>query len=57
MNRKMATIETNQTWTLVDLSIGCFQMLMKWLFKIKHELKNTLLKYKTCLVAHGFEQQ
>jgi hypothetical protein len=49
--------KTNQTWTLVDLSIGCFQVLTKWLFKIKHELESTILKYKACLVARRFEQQ
>ncbi len=37
MNKEMVIIETNQAWTLVDLSIGRSQVLMKWLFKIKHE--------------------
>lgn len=57
MNKEMASIETNETWTLVDLLTRCSQMLMKWLFQIKHELEGTLIKYKACLVAHGFEQQ
>jgi histone deacetylase 1/2 len=57
MNKEMAIIESNQTWTLVDLSTRCSQVLTKWLFKFKHEPEGIPIKYKACLVAHRFEQQ
>ena len=48
------SIETNNTWTLVNLSkeaklIGC-----KWIFKKKYHPDGSIDKYKARLVVKGF---
>ncbi len=57
MNQEKVAIELNQAWILVDLPIGCYLVSTKWLFKIKHGLEGTPIKYKAHLVAHKFEEQ
>lgn len=47
----------NQTWTLVQLPPGCSVVGCKWVFRIKENPDGSINKYKTHLVAKGFNQQ
>jgi hypothetical protein len=51
MNSKIAALESNNTWSLVDLPphkkpIGC-----KWVFKIKYKSDGSIERHKAWLVA------
>lgn len=57
MNAKIATLEMNNTWTIIDLSpskkaIGC-----KWVYKVKYKAVGSVKRYKARLVAKGYTQQ
>jgi hypothetical protein len=54
MNEKMAPLDVNVTWELVDLpkdkkAIGC-----KWVYKVKHNVDGSVSRYKARLVAKGY---
>ncbi len=56
MDEKMAALDANATWELVDLpkdkkALGC-----KWVYKIKHNIDGSVSRYKTRLVAKGYAQ-
>ena len=56
MAAEIRALETNKTWTLVDLppeknAIGC-----KWVYKIKYKSDGTVERYKARLVAKGYSQ-
>jgi hypothetical protein len=56
MNEKMAPLDANVTWELVDLpkdkkAIGC-----KWVYKVKHNVDGSVSRYKARLVAKGYAQ-
>jgi hypothetical protein len=56
MNSKIAALESNNTWSLVDLPphkkpIGC-----KWVFKIKYKSDGSIERHKARLVAKGYTQ-
>jgi len=57
INDEMDSLQSNETWNLVDLPpsyklIGC-----KWVLKKKLKLDGTVDKYKVRLVAKGFRQR
>ena len=57
MKEEISAIESNQTWSLVDLpehrkAIGC-----KWVFKIKRDENGNIARFKARLVAQGFNQK
>lgn len=57
MKDELSSIQSNDTWELVDLpegrkSIGC-----KWVFKIKRDQANEIARFKARLVAQGFSQR
>lgn len=39
VKEEIYTIEENKTWKLIDLSKGCKPVGLKWVFKLKKELK------------------
>ena len=47
----------NQTWVLVDLSLGAKPICYKWIFKRKYFPDGSIEKYKARLVAKGFSQK
>lgn len=57
MASEISTLESNQTWMLINLPswkqhIGC-----KWIYKIKYNSDGSIERYKTRLVAKGYTQQ
>jgi len=56
MGEEMTTLDANATWELVALlkdkkAIGC-----KWVYKVKHNVNESVNKYKARLVAKGYAQ-
>lgn len=54
---KIASIEKNQTWFLVDLPAGSKAIGLKWVFKVKRNPDGSVNKYKARLVAKGYVQR
>jgi hypothetical protein len=57
MIEEMASIEHNQTWSLVDLPAGQRAIGLKWVFKIKKDEHGNITKHKAQLVAKGYVQR
>ena len=57
MDDKIATIQRNKTWELVNLPEGKDVIGLKWIYKIKHKEDGSIQKYKARLVAKGYSQQ
>ena len=56
MLEKMKAIEENETWQLVDPPPGCRPINLKWVYKVKRNELDAIVKHKVCLVARGFVQ-
>jgi len=56
MQRELDALESNETWSLMDLPIGRRPIGCKWVFKTKHKLDDTIDRYKAHLVAKGYTQ-
>jgi hypothetical protein len=54
MLEEMASIEHNQTWSLVNLPTGQHAIGLKWVFKIKKDEYENVTKHKARLVAKGY---
>jgi hypothetical protein len=52
----MEFIQTNGTWEICDLPVGCELVGCKWIFK-KMKLDGIVYKYKARLGAKGFTQK
>jgi hypothetical protein len=50
----MDSIKHNHTWELVDLSAGHRLITLKWVFKLKKNEVEEVVKHKARLVACGF---
>ena len=57
MQSKMDAVEENRTLELADLPRGHRTITLKWVFKLKWDEANTIVKHKARLVARGFVQQ
>jgi len=57
MNEEFMVIEKNNTWQLIDLPKGHKAIDVKWVYKIIVKANGEIDKYKTKLVANGFEQR
>ncbi|GJR19898.1 uncharacterized mitochondrial protein-like protein [Tanacetum coccineum] len=57
MKTELESIVKNNTWKLVPLPKGVVPIGLKWLFKIKRNADNSIMKYKARLVAKGYVQQ
>jgi len=52
----MDAVEENRTSELADLPCGHRTITLKWVFKLKWDEANTIVKHKARLVARGFVQ-
>ncbi|CAI7907218.1 unnamed protein product [Closterium sp. NIES-53] len=57
MEIKLKSIEENDTWELVELPEGRKAITSKWLFKIKSAADGKIERYKSRLVAKGYQQE
>ena len=51
MLEEMKAIEENETWELVDPPPGCRLIGLKWVYKLKKDERDAIVKHKTRLVA------
>ena len=56
MLEEMKVIEENETWQLVDPSPGCRPISLKWVYKVKQDKLDAIVKHKACLITRGFVQ-
>ena len=54
MLEEMKAIEENETWQLVDPPPGCRPISLKWVYKVKRDKLNAIVKHKARLIARGF---
>ncbi|CAI7805206.1 unnamed protein product [Closterium sp. NIES-54] len=57
MDSELKSIEENGTWELVELPEGRKAITSKWLFKIKSNADGKIERYKSRLVAKGYQQK
>jgi len=57
INDGMDSLLSNNTWVLVDLPLGSKPIGCKWVFRIKHNIDNSIQCFKARLVAQGFTQK
>ncbi|CAI7913309.1 unnamed protein product [Closterium sp. NIES-54] len=57
MESELKSIEENGTWELVELPEGRKAITSKWLFKIKSDADGKIGRYKSRLVAKGYQQK
>ncbi|CAI7909475.1 unnamed protein product [Closterium sp. NIES-54] len=57
MESELKSIEENGTWELVELPEGRKAITSKWLFKIKSDADGKIERYKSRLVANGYQQK
>ncbi|CAI7846838.1 unnamed protein product [Closterium sp. NIES-54] len=57
MESELKSIEENGTWELVELPEGRKAITSKWLFKIKSDANGKIERYKSRLVAKGYQQK
>ncbi|CAI7819903.1 unnamed protein product [Closterium sp. NIES-54] len=57
MESELKSIEENGTWELVELPKGRKAITSKWLFKIKSDADGKMERYKSRLVAKGYQQK
>ncbi|CAI7796818.1 unnamed protein product [Closterium sp. NIES-54] len=57
MENELKSIEENDTWELVELPEGRKAITSKWLFKIKSDADGIFERYKSRLVAKGYQQK
>ncbi|CAI7852756.1 unnamed protein product [Closterium sp. NIES-53] len=57
MEGELKSIEENGTWELVELPEGRKAITSKWLFKIKSDADGKIERYKSRLVAKGYQQK
>jgi hypothetical protein len=55
MKAEMDAVEKNRTWELADLPRGVITL--KWVFKLKRDEVDAIIKHKTRLVAQDFLQR
>lgn len=53
---EMDSLQSNETWTLVDLPPGRKPITCKWIFSIKMKENGSVDRYKARLVVRGFSQ-
>lgn len=50
-------MKKNKTWVLTDLPLGRKAISLKWVYKVKKNTKDEVIKYKAGIVANGFVQK
>ena len=56
MLEEMKAVEKNETWELVDPPLRCRPISLKWVYKVKRDEHDAIVKHKARLGARGFVQ-
>lgn len=56
MNLELTALEENGTWSLVPAPSGIIPIGNKWVYRIKRKVDGSVERYKTMLVAKGYNQ-
>ena len=56
MNEEMKSLQTNETWELVDRPLGKKPIGCRWVYTVKHKENGTIECFKARLVANGYTQ-
>jgi hypothetical protein len=56
MQSEMDVVEKNRTWELTDLPRGHSVITLRWVFKLKRDEADAIVKHKAHLVARYFVQ-
>ncbi|XP_066361033.1 uncharacterized protein [Miscanthus floridulus] len=54
MLEEMKAIEENKTWELINPPPECRPIGLKWVYKVKRDGLDAIVKHKACLIAQGF---
>ncbi|KAG9453117.1 hypothetical protein H6P81_006021 [Aristolochia fimbriata] len=57
MDKEIASIEKNDTWTLTNLPLGKKSIGVKWVYKTKYHSNGKIDKLKACLVVKGYHKK
>jgi hypothetical protein len=57
MQSEMDAVEKNHNWLLADLPRGHSAITLKWVFKLKRDEADAIIKHNARLVARGFAQR
>jgi hypothetical protein len=57
MTEEIATLERTDMWDLVPCPSRVRSITCKWIYKVKTRSDGSLERYKTRLVARGFQQE
>ncbi len=57
IQEELNSLHENGTWELVNLPKGEKALKTKWVFKLKRDCNNEIIRYKARLVAKGFTQR
>ena len=57
MLEEMKAIEENETWELINPPLGCRLISLKWVYKVKQDVRGTIVKHKARLITRGFVQR
>jgi hypothetical protein len=57
MKAEMDAVEKNRTWEVADLPHGHRAVTLKWVYKLKMDEVDAIIKHKARLVARGFLQR
>lgn len=57
MKTEVDAIKKNKTWKLVELPAGHKAITLKWVYKLKRDIDEQIIKYKARLVAKGYVQK
>ncbi|XP_019435943.1 PREDICTED: uncharacterized protein LOC109342409 [Lupinus angustifolius] len=56
MTNELTALESNNTWSIVDLPDDKVPIGSKWVYKIKYKSDGSIERYKARLVAKGYDQ-
>ena len=56
MEEEMRTLVENETWDPVDAQKGVKPIGCRWVYKVKHNIDDSVNRYKAQLVAKGYAQ-
>ncbi|KAJ8763505.1 hypothetical protein K2173_002388 [Erythroxylum novogranatense] len=57
MQQEIQALEANSTWKVVPLPHGKHPIGCKWAYRVKYNSDSTVERFKTRLVAKGYNQQ